>query len=183
MGTGFYINLPIGAVVAALVIFIHVPEQVAKPPFRKSLGKSIHSLDLTGFVIFACATVQLLLALQWGGTKYAWNSATVIGLLCGAAGTLAVFTVWIIYKGDSALIPPSMVVERAVWSSGLVTLFLMSVLICNSFFFPIYFQSVRGQTPLMSGVYILPSVFSQLFAAVLSGFMSKFYSVVAFLLR
>jgi hypothetical protein len=34
---------------------------------------------------------------------------------------------------------------------------------------PIYFQAVDGATPTMSGVYLLPSILGQLFAAVIAG--------------
>jgi MFS family permease len=34
---------------------------------------------------------------------------------------------------------------------------------------PIYFQAVDGATPTMSGVYLLPSILAQLFAAVAAG--------------
>ena len=36
---------------------------------------------------------------------------------------------------------------------------------------PIYFQAVDGVTPTMSGVYMLPSILSQLFTAVITGRM------------
>ncbi|KAL9065886.1 MAG: hypothetical protein Q9161_007939 [Pseudevernia consocians] len=50
-----------------------------------SVVRSLHSdLDLVGFSIFAPALIMLLLALQWGGTTFAWNSSQIIGLFCGA---------------------------------------------------------------------------------------------------
>lgn len=38
-----------------------------------------------------------------------------------------------------------------------------------NYYLPIYFQAVDGVTPTMSGVYMLPSILSQLFAAVFAG--------------
>lgn len=38
-----------------------------------------------------------------------------------------------------------------------------------NYYLPIYFQAVDGVTPTMSGVYLLPSILGQLFAAVIAG--------------
>jgi hypothetical protein len=37
---------------------------------------------------------MFLLALQWGGQKYAWNSGTIIGLFIGSFANLCVFLAW-----------------------------------------------------------------------------------------
>ncbi|KAK9242014.1 hypothetical protein V1506DRAFT_572943 [Lipomyces tetrasporus] len=42
---------------------------------------------------------------------------------------------------------------------------------CASYYLPIYFQAVRGVSPLTSGVYLLPSILSQLLFAVGSGIL------------
>lgn len=133
-------------------------------------------LDLIGFAIFAPAAIQLLLALQYGGNQFAWNSAAVIGLFCGAGATFIVFLAWDYYKGDAAMIPLSMIRKRTVWSSCLVYGFLMSQMFCTSYYLPIYFQGVKGVSPTLSGVYLLPSILSQLFLAVGSGTLGKYIS-------
>ncbi|KAI0469717.1 major facilitator superfamily domain-containing protein [Xylariaceae sp. FL0804] len=59
----FYINLPVGAVVAFPLMLLNIPEQVPKETFKKALPKVRYHLDLLGFVIFAPAITQLFLAL------------------------------------------------------------------------------------------------------------------------
>jgi hypothetical protein len=176
MPLGFYINLPIGGLVAALLVFIQVPDQIIKPEGRSVLRTVLKKLDLIGFALFAPAAIQFLLALQYGGNKYSWNSATVIGLFCGAGGTFMVFLAWEYREGDAAMIPFSMVREKAVWSSCLVMLFLMAMTFCASYYLPIYFQAVKGVSPMLSGVYLLPSILSQLLFAVVSGVLGKYSS-------
>jgi len=171
--TGFYLNLPAGALVAVFITTIHIPDQIPKPPLRRALATSAQSIDLLGFALFSGATTQLLLALQWGGAAYPWNSAVVIGLLCGAVATTVVFGAWNYRRGDDALIPVSMIRQRAAWSSSLVMMIMMGVLSCNTYFLPIYFQGVQGLTPLMSGVAMLPGIGTQIFAAVAGGVLSK----------
>ena len=41
MHTGFYINLPVGAVVGGLLILLGVPKVRPKPPVREVLGKAV----------------------------------------------------------------------------------------------------------------------------------------------
>lgn len=166
----FYINLPIGGLVAAMLVFVHIPDQPKPPPM--SVVRSIHSkLDLIGFALFTPAIIELLLALQWGGNRFAWDSPQVIGLFCGAGGTLIAFLAWDYHKGDAAMVPFSMVRQRSVWTSCLVYGFLMAQLYTSSYYLPVYFQAVKGATPLLSGVYLLPSILSQLFSSIVSGIL------------
>ncbi|MCJ1277841.1 hypothetical protein MMC21_005655 [Puttea exsequens] len=162
----FYINLPPGGVVAVLLVLIRVPDQTIKTGTYKIIFKK---LDLIGFALFAPAAIQCLLALEWGGVEYAWSSATIIGLFCGTAGTLAVFISWEYRKGEEAMIPLSMVRKRIVWSSCLTLAFFFGTVLIMSYYLPIYFQAVRGASPTMSGVYMLPGVISQVVFATVSG--------------
>jgi hypothetical protein len=93
----------------------------------------------------------------------------VIGLFCGAGGTFIVFLIWEYFKGDDAMIPFSMVKIRAVWSASLVQFFFFGMLGLASYYLPLYFQAVKGASPMMSGVYLLPSIIAQLITAVGSG--------------
>ncbi|EXJ81084.1 hypothetical protein A1O3_07372 [Capronia epimyces CBS 606.96] len=165
----FYINLPIGGIIAALLTRIHVPERIAKPQLRKVLGTAVESLDLLGFAIFAPASIQFFLALQYGGNQYPWNSPTVIGLFCGAGVTLILFLGWEYRRGDAAMVPSSILRQRIVWSSCAVLFFQMGVLVCAAYYLPIYFQAVKNASPLMSGVYMLPNICFQILMALVSG--------------
>lgn len=71
-------------------------------------------LDLVGFVLFAGFAIMVKLALKWGGSDYAWNSATVIGLFCGKVVAFAVFIYWELRVSDSAMIPPAVMRKRQV---------------------------------------------------------------------
>jgi MFS family permease len=165
----FYINLPLGAVTAIILVLLHIPEQTQKQRAVAVLPQLHKHLDLIGFVLFAPALLQLLLALQYGGNQYPWDSSRVIGLFCGSGATFILWFVWNRYKGDDALIPYSMVKLRAVWASALFTSCMISAVYVSTFFLPIYFQAINDATPILSGVYLLPSILPQLFAAGASG--------------
>lgn len=165
--------MPIGGLVAILLVFVRIPDNAIKSDSGSVFRTIIEKFDIFGFMIFAPAAIQLLLALQYGGNQYAWNSATIIGLFCGAGGTFIVFLLWEARKGDDAMIPFSIMRQRIVWCSCIFGFFLMGTVLVASYYLPIYFQAVKGVSPTLSGVYLLPSILSQLMLAVLSGALGK----------
>ena len=170
---GFYINLPVGAVVALLLLFLRIPEFKPKPPVRQVLGTAVKSLDLPGFVLVASAATMFLLGLEYGGSRFAWNSTTVIGLLLGAAFVFTFFLIWEWHQGNGAMLPFSMLRQRVIWSASATMFFFMGVLFCFNFYLPIYFQAVKGNSALMSGVHILPAIISQVVFATISGALGE----------
>ena len=175
----FYINLPAGGAVAVLLFFTQIPSRHVKIEGGSTIIGILRKLDIFGFVLFAPAAIQCLLALEWGGTLYAWADSRIIGLFCGSAATLAVFLAWEYRVGDGAMIPFSMIRQRIVWCSCLVFSLFFGSLLNLSYYLPIYFQAVRGVSPTLSGVYLLPLIVSQIFAAILSGFLGSWCSMYA----
>lgn len=157
-----------------MITFINIPDQTKKPSIKMAVDTILYKLDIPGFALFAPAAIQLLLALEYGQSSYPWNSATVIGLFCGSAGTFAVFLFWEWRQGDKAMIPLKIIARRTVWSSCLVMVCLFAVMLGSSYYLPVYFQAVKDDSPLISGVSLLPSILSQLLLAVISGNLSKF---------
>ncbi|KAK8080295.1 MFS multidrug transporter [Apiospora hydei] len=167
----FYINLPIGGLVLGLIAFVHVPDEVPKAPPLSVFRTLPSNLDFIGFTIFAPSAIMLLLALQWGGNTFAWNSSQIIGLFVGSGATFFVFLAWDHHKGDDAMIPFSIIRQRYVWASSLTYGFFMGSVFCASYYLPIYFQGVRDASPTMSGVYILPSVLPNILFALAAGWL------------
>ncbi|TVY83625.1 Efflux pump mlcE [Lachnellula suecica] len=167
----FWINLPAGGVTALILFFIQIPSRIEKRPLKDNLKSTLVALDLPGFFLFAPTAIMLLLALQWGGNKYAWGSATIIGLFCGSGGNFLIFLAWEYKKGDDAMIPFSMVKIRIVWASCILILFFFGAQLTVAYYMAIYFQAVRGVSPTLSGVYLLPTILSQMAAAVTSGIL------------
>lgn len=87
-------------------VFFILNLKVERNPNNLPLLSRILELDLPGTAIFLPAIICLLLALQWGGTEHAWNSATVIGLFCGFGGMIIIFVAIQLWQGDNATLPP-----------------------------------------------------------------------------
>ncbi|KAK9357781.1 major facilitator superfamily domain-containing protein [Lipomyces starkeyi] len=162
----FYINLPCGGLAAFLFFFISVPNKDAK---GQTFINRLLKLDLIGFLLFAPVAIQFILALEWGGTRYAWKSATIIGLFCGSFGTLLVFVAWQHRMGDKAMIPLSIIKRRVIWSSCINCAFFMGAMLTATYYLPLYFQAVRNASPLMSGVDLLPTIISTALFSIVAG--------------
>jgi hypothetical protein len=115
---------------------------------------------------------MFLLALQYGGNAYPWNSSVVIGLFCGAGAVAILFALWERRMGDSAMIPPTIVSQRIVYTSAINGSALVASILVAAQYLPIYFQGVLGYGPAMSGVNTLPGILSQLLTVILCGALS-----------
>ena len=172
--TGFYINLPIGAVVAILLLLVRIPEPEQKRPAREVLGTAIKSLDLPGFMLISPAAIMLLLGLQLGGNEYPWKSSV------GAAVTLVCFLFWERRQGDEAMVPFALLTHRVIWSAAGNMAFVLSSILVADFYLAIYFQAVHNDSPLMSGVHLLPTCVGIVLFTVTSGVMSEFQKLTPF---
>jgi len=155
------------------LILLRIPDQLPKERAISVLPKLHKHLDLIGFTLLAPAIIQLLLALQYGGSQFAWNSSQVIGLFCGAGATFIFWMFWNYHKGDDALLPFSTIRRRPVWTSGANYVFMMATVFGSTYFLPLYFQGVKGVNAIMSGVYLLAIVLPQLASAVTGGWLGK----------
>ncbi|RFU31486.1 hypothetical protein B7463_g4855, partial [Scytalidium lignicola] len=163
----FYINLPCGGVTASILFFFfHPPKRVRS---SLSLLQKLRRLDLPGFAIFFPGILMLLLAIEWGGSKYPWNSATVIGLLCGSVGTLILFVVWEWHQQANASIPLKIFLQRTILTSSLSSLFTFGSMQVGIYYLPIWFQVIKDASPTKSGIMFLPTVISCLLFTLTAG--------------
>lgn len=109
----------------------------------------------------------LLLALQWGGTVYAWNSSRIIGLFVGFGIMIIIFIIIQVIRGDKATLPISVLKQRTVASATLFCLLMGASIFIMIYYstlppltklnlVPIYFQAIKGSSPSHSGLQLLP---------------------------
>ncbi|KAI2601789.1 major facilitator superfamily domain-containing protein [Hypoxylon sp. NC1633] len=161
----FYINLPIGGFAAALFLVL-VRVTTSSNVKQQSIINRLKSLDGLGFLLFAGSLTMLLLALQWGGTEFSWNSSTIVGLFVGFVVVSALFIPWQLRLQDEALIPPRLFrSHRNVWLICASSFFVNGPFQTIIYWLPIWFQAVLGVSPTQSGVDYLPTVISDVLAS------------------
>ncbi|KAG5948484.1 hypothetical protein E4U53_006259 [Claviceps sorghi] len=154
----FYMNLPVGLVAMALLyVFMHpVDPKVEHATARQHIIR----LDPLGTFLFVLSTVCLLLALQWGGSTYAWRDWRIIVLfiVCGLTGVG--FAAVQIQFPDTATLPVRLIKQRTLLSMTFYMFFLAV-------------QATKGVEPVESGIYTIPLVLSLVIASLISGAVTQ----------
>ncbi|KAK6594315.1 efflux pump antibiotic resistance [Botrytis cinerea] len=163
----FWINLPFGAIaIGAVALFF-------KPPPRKISGMTVKQrileIDLVGAAFLMGAIISLLLALQWGGSKYPWSNSKVWGCLLGFGLLIIVFIVQQFRRGERATIPPRIFSQRTVLSACLFSCFMSMGLYTHIYYLPFYFQAVKGTTAEASGIRTIPYLGSVIVSSIFAG--------------
>ena len=135
-----------------------------KPWLEKALA-----LDLIGNFLLIVAAVMLFLALQFNGQDWAWGSARIIGLLIGSGLTAILFALWQWRQGDDALLPPRIVLQRSVAASCLGAFFIYGVTLIHAYYLPIWFQAIKNDTAIMSGVSLIAYMIGNALSSVIAG--------------
>ncbi|TDZ13443.1 Efflux pump roqT [Colletotrichum spinosum] len=172
----FYMNLPIGGLTLLIFLAFFHPSPAPRP-FRQTLLSRLLDLDVVGNLLLLGACVMLFLALEHTTQGSPWSSTPVVGLLSGAAATAVVFAAWQWWKQDGALIPPAVVTQRTVLSSCVAAFCIYGALLLHAYFLPIWFQAVRGESAIGSGVAMIPYVATNAVFSLLAG---VFVSVVGY---
>ena len=169
----FYINLPLGAVVIAiLVVVLRLPSSKKDNnpnAERKSVGQLLTSLDPVGLVTFMPSIVCLLLALQWGGTTYAWSNWRIILLLVLFPLLFAVFVATQILRPETATLPMRILAQRSISLSFLYTFSSQAAMLVVTYYIPLFFQAIKSFSPLDSGLATLPFLLSLVIGSIIAG--------------
>ncbi|KAK0130110.1 hypothetical protein ONS96_000641 [Cadophora gregata f. sp. sojae] len=150
----FWINLPLGAlsVITGLLCFESPPGLPLQMPLKKKLAK----LDIGGAVLMIGGMTSLFLALQKGGAIYPWSDSRVWGCLLGFVLIIGVFIALEVWLGDDASIPPHVISQRTIFSSGIFAGLVSIGLNTHTYFLPFYFQGAKGLSAEASGLRLVP---------------------------
>lgn len=109
----FWLLLPLaGLTIVITILFLGNEESAEKSTL--TLKDKIRRLDLPSLALFIPAIVCLILALQWGGTYYAWSDWRVFVLFIISGCFLLAFGVYQYLKGEEATVPPRIFLTRTV---------------------------------------------------------------------
>jgi hypothetical protein len=146
-----------------------------KPPARKHAGESwqqrIRQFDPLGLVLLLPGIVLLLLALQWGGTQYAWSSLRIVVLLVLGLLLLLVFCISQRFAGENGTVPPRILSQRTVAAATVVSFAFGCVLLGLTFYLPIWFQAIKGKSAVGAGERLLPYFLLTVFFVIGGGFL------------
>ncbi len=154
----FYINLPLGIAVIAIA-------SLTLPQIARG---SRPSIDYLGILFVGLGASMLTLAVSWGGTEYAWGSATIIGLFIGSAVAFAIF-VRVESLAASPILPLRLFRDRVFTVSVVLSFIVGFAMLGAMTYLPTYMQYVHGVSATSSGIRTLPMVIGLLVTSTLAG--------------
>jgi EmrB/QacA subfamily drug resistance transporter len=141
----FYINLPVG-ILALIASLRYVPESRAE--------KRPETTDVAG----AIAVTGGLLLLVYDIVKaqqYGWTSGRTLGLAAAAVAMLAAFVV-IELRSRAPLVDLSIFRKRSLTIANASMMLFASGLFSTFYFISLYLQDIHGDSPLRTGLSLLP---------------------------
>jgi EmrB/QacA subfamily drug resistance transporter len=154
----FYINLPIGIVALAVIaVVLHLPRQ-----------RTHHAIDFLGTTLLGGGVTAIILLTTWGGTTYAWGSASIIGLGVAAVVLVALFC-WAEVRAAEPIIPLSLFRISVFSVSNAIGFLVGFVMFGAIIYIPLYLQTVHAASPTSSGLQLLPLVGGMLITFTVSG--------------
>jgi MFS transporter, DHA2 family, methylenomycin A resistance protein len=140
----FYVILPV-CIAAVALTYLAIRES-AEPKGRR-LDLPGQSLAITGLGAFAFAVIE--------GSNWGWTSPVILSIALIAIAALALF-VWVEARTPGPLLPLEFL-RRPVFSAALAVAGLMTFgMYALLFVMPLYFQTMRGASPLFAGLELLP---------------------------
>ncbi len=155
----FWINLPLG------LLAIHVSDRALS---RLRVASRPHQIDYLGSILFAAATIGLLLALTWGGHRFAWLSPEIILLLLATA-VLAFLFVWRQRVAQEPVLPLSLLANRVVRMTSLIGLLVMMLNISVTVYVPLFLELARGMSAEAAGLVLIAPLVCITLGAVIAG--------------
>jgi EmrB/QacA subfamily drug resistance transporter len=141
----FWINLPLG--LAALVM----TERALR---RLPRHDRPHQLDVIGAALMVGAAIALMLALNWGGTRYPWNSWHVATLFAASAALWALFAIRLLTAREP-FIPLAILRGRITSMITIAAFFSIGTIIGITIYTPLYCQTVLGVSASLSGLALI----------------------------
>jgi EmrB/QacA subfamily drug resistance transporter len=154
----FYINLPLGIVALAVIT------AVLRTPGRRER----HRIDYLGTLLIASVAVCLVLLTSLGGVTVPWASPQIAGL---AVGAVVLLLAWIRTERRAAEpVLPLRLFRMPVFAVCSAIGFVVGFAMFGTLtYIPLFLQVVRGVTPTLSGVNLLPMVIGMLAGSITSG--------------
>jgi hypothetical protein len=157
MSRCFYINLPIGGLAAGVILLTFKTPPAVKQVVATRREKLLQ-MDFAGTALVMGGSLTLLLALQYGGVAYPWNSGVVIGLFVSSSLMVVALVALEMWLGERAMLTPRLICQRTVWVNSIWGFFFAGSYFVTLYFLPIYFQSIDNRSPIGSGVRQIPLI-------------------------
>ncbi|KAK4580417.1 hypothetical protein LTR86_000620 [Recurvomyces mirabilis] len=153
----FYLLAPL-IMVTVVGSWLYLPTNMPKLNMKQTLAQ----IDWLGLIFGTAAVILLLIPISSGGQAGTpWNSPEIIAMFVVGAACLAAF-IFAEWKWARLPMMPLSMFKKASVAAMLAQSFLLGAAYYSILYFlPLYFQNVRGKSPLIAAVLQLPLVVAQ----------------------
>ncbi|KAN0102287.1 MFS general substrate transporter [Hyaloscypha variabilis] len=160
----WWINLPTsGLSFLILCLYFHVHNP------KTSILRGVQAADWLGILFVLGMSLMFLLGLNLGGIISPWGSPKVICLLVFGFFASIIFVIYEARFAQNPIMPMRILRKRSNVASVLVCFMHSMVNVSSWYFMPLYFQSVKGSSPLHSGLLLFPITVLQSSVGVAAG--------------
>ncbi|KAI6632805.1 hypothetical protein MCOR14_007055 [Pyricularia oryzae] len=158
----FFINLPIGVVAAAVIMFVYKTKKSERSDGSQTdalpLKEKILQTDPAGILLVIVGTGCFTLGLQLGSESGNYRQAGVIGSMAAFVVVLVLFILWEWRQGDRAMIQYRLLKNVLVAGNVAVNFFVATAYFPLLYTLPIYMQSVKDASATTSGIWSIPLI-------------------------
>jgi predicted MFS family arabinose efflux permease len=155
----FWINLPLG--IAAFILCRRALARLVSPRQRRRV-------DYLGAALLTAAVADLLLVASWGGTTFAWTSATLLGLMAAALPLVGGFVLQELRAGEP-IMPPRLFANPVISLASLISFIVAMAMFGAIVLLPVFLQLVIGVGAGDSGILLIPLMGGTVVGAFTSG--------------
>jgi EmrB/QacA subfamily drug resistance transporter len=159
----FYVNVPLGALSFLVLLFALKESRADRRP----------KIDYLGTVLLIVSTVSLMLALEWGGKSYAWDSWQIVSLYVTAAIGTALFVLTEL-KADEPILPLQLFRNRMIVGTSIACLCQGAIMFSAITYLPMFSVAVLGNAN--SNSLLTPMMFSLMMGAIAFGSLQARFS-------
>lgn len=172
---GFYINLCLIGLLSPVYIFL-IPSY--KPQKSRTVLDRFKEIDGLGAVLSIGCIVCLVMGINFGGTLYAWDSASIIVPFVISGALFVMFAVQqkftLLTTRGTRLFPVMLLRDKEAVLLFVLTATFNSAGFIPIYYIPTYFQFTQGDSPLEAGVRLLPLICTITFMIIVNGgYLSK----------
>ncbi|KAF8216770.1 major facilitator superfamily domain-containing protein [Mycena galopus ATCC 62051] len=159
----FWLNLPTGGVAAIMLLFVNV-----NPVRKMTFAEFLQKFDFLGIFLLMTGTGTLLAGFSIAADN-GWSDPATIGLV--VVGPILLVLAGIVESRTTrmAIIPLRLLKTRTTLSLFGIDLLHAIGLTCTSFYLPVLFQGVNGNSALTSGIKMFPNALGSSLTTIIVG--------------
>ncbi|KAJ7066486.1 MFS general substrate transporter [Mycena amicta] len=159
----FWINLPTGGIAGIMLLFLNL-----NPVRKMTLREFLQRFDFLGVFLLMGGTALFLAGFSIGADN-GFGDPSTIGLIVAGPILLVIAGVVEWRTKRMAIIPPRLLQTRTTLSLFGLTFFHAIGFMCTTFYLPVVFQGVDGDSTLVSGLKMFPVALGGTFTTMVVG--------------